>query len=312
MTDISQTNTRATISVVIVTYNSRWFMTECLAPIYGVSGIEIIVVDNLSTDGTPDFISNEYPDIRVIRSDTNLGFAGGNNLGFDYCTADTILLLNPDAFLESADQLDQLSKVLWQDNDIAFVGPQLLNVDGSHQVGDAGYRDTLWSLAGHYLFLHKVFAMIPGSYLTNRHLLQKPQVNVDWICGACLMTKRSVIDEIGGLDDSIFMYGEDVEWGERAKAQRRRAVYVTNSKIRHLQGAVCSVGPIKVSTKSLETRRAKFAKRGAIQLASFKTIVTLGLCLRYLIYSALAAIGWHDAKRKKIIMHLTLKQFLRP
>jgi len=297
------------VSIVIVTYNSRCFMQDCLAPIYNKPGIEIIVVDNQSSDGTAEYLTANYPAVRVVDAGSNLGFARGNNLAFKYCTADTILLLNPDAFLEDVRQVYDLAEILWKSKNIAFVGPKLLNKDGSHQVGDAGYRDSVLSLAGHYFFLHKLIGAIPATYLTNSRLLQKPIVEVDWVCGACLMTKKSVINHIGGLDDSIFMYGEDVEWGERAKRYGMRTIYSSSTNVRHLQGAVQNNGKIKVSTKSLQTRQDKFSKRGTLQLAAFNTIVILGILLRYIIYATTSLAGKENAKTKKLLMIETLLHF---
>lgn len=296
------------VSVVIATYNSKAFMAACLAPIYGLPEIEIIVVDNCSSDGTAEYIEVEFPDVNLIRAPRNLGFAGGNNLGFERCNADTVLLLNPDAFLVDTGQVFDLKKALWADQRTAFVGPQLLNDDGSHQVGDAGYKDSLLSLLGHFWFLHKLCQFVPATYLTNRKALTARRVRLDWICGACLMVKRAVIAEIGGLDDSIFMYGEDVEWGERARRHGMNSLYCPQIKVRHLQGAVRDDGTVKVSTKSLTHRGRKFRARGLLSGVLFKVIVSTGLFARYVIYavqSAMSASRQPDAQRQKVAQLLS-------
>lgn len=289
-------------SIVIVTYNSQDYILECLSHVCPDPSLQVIVVDNLSTDQTIDLVSTKFPEVEIVRSAKNLGFAGGNNLGFTKCKSEYVLLLNPDAFLKGSDQIVTMIGVLERDKKIAFCGPQLLNEDGSHQVGDAGYADSITSLIGHFLFIHKVIGAFPATYLTNSRLIASDRVNVDWICGACLMTRRSTIEAIGGLDDSIFMYGEDVEWGERARLNGMGACYLPQTKVKHLQGAVNADGTVKVSNKWLKQRAKKFRKKGMAQLAGFTIIVAAGFLLRYVLYTVISIIKKEERLQRQAVL----------
>jgi GT2 family glycosyltransferase len=229
----------ARISVVIVTYNSKNLIDRCLRPLLEDQNgtFEIVVWDNDSADGTAGYVRTLYETVTVIASDKNLGFAGGNNAAFAYCHAPYVALLNPDAFLPSAMVLNELVDRLETMPDIGMIAPRLINQDGSHQVGDSGWSPTALTVIAHSFFLHRLCGRFPSLYLTNPGLLAKPLVEVDWVCGACLVTRRTIIDEVGGLNNEIFMYGEDVEWGGRVRSLGHKVMYVPTLSVLHLQGA---------------------------------------------------------------------------
>jgi N-acetylglucosaminyl-diphospho-decaprenol L-rhamnosyltransferase len=281
-------------SIVIVTYNSLSCIENCLRRVVDNERFEIIVVDNCSIDGTPEFIANRFPRVKLVVAAKNLGFATANNFGFKLCNSDTILLLNPDAFISGTSQISEMKNLLWRDECTAFVGPQLHNTDGSHQVGDAGYDDTIYSLIGHFLFLHKFSAKVPATYLTNLHLLDSDVVRVDWICGACLMTKRKVIEKIGGLSEEIFMYGEDVEWGKRARAAGFILLYMPKVRVLHLQGALQGNTTVNVSNRWYIERAKNYRKISIWQYALFRGITLLGLGLRFV--ASLRTLAWHSKR----------------
>lgn len=279
------------VGIVIVTFNSINLIDRCLASCYGQAGAEIIIVDNASSDGTPAHIRKHFPNVRLIESAVNLGFAKGNNLGFEHVEADIILLLNPDAFLDDWSQVTSLIEVLESGSSIAIVGPQLKNLDGSHQIGDAGWRDTLLSTAGHFLFLHRLISFLPSIYLSSPRLLRAATVEVDWVCGACLLTRSSVIKSIGGLDEKIFMYGEDVEWGERAKNAGLRVVYAPKVQVLHVQGGTQREGSnVFFNVKWIEHRARKWAKISRTSFNVFKTIAVSGFVLRWIIFKIQSAV----------------------
>jgi N-acetylglucosaminyl-diphospho-decaprenol L-rhamnosyltransferase len=226
---------RPLISIAIVTYQCASFVDRCIAPLYatGPGQSEIIVVDNASSDGIVDHIRTHYPKVNIIASPENLGFSKGINLALRLCTGQYVLLLNPDAF-PSVESVYSLAAYLGANADVAAVGPQLLYIDGSHQVGDAGWRASLFNVFAHSFLLHRLWSRIPTIHLSHPSLLHRRSVDVDWVSGCCLMTRREVIEEIGGLDERIFMYGEDMEWGERMREAGYRVVYLPQIKVLHL------------------------------------------------------------------------------
>ncbi|WP_191057933.1 glycosyltransferase family 2 protein [Geminicoccus harenae] len=283
------------LSIVIVTYQSKHYMDRNLKPITSADGahdIEIVVWDNASTDGTAEFVRERYPSVRVIASDVNLGYARANNQALKWCRGRSVLFLNPDAFIGDISDILELERLLYQTDDLAAVGPRLVNADGSHQVGDAGWATTLLSVAGHALFLHRVCKSIPSIYLTNPKLLASNSVEVDWICGACMLARRQVIDEIGGFDDQIFMYGEDVEWGERARKRGYRLNYVPSIGVLHIQGGSQRHEQLSFfSTKWMDSRALRLQQQGSRQaFVVFKLLLVVGFGLRSAIHLLRAAV----------------------
>lgn len=283
-------------------------MERCLSPLAGDPNIEVIVVDNASRDGTVDIVLRTYSDVKVVETGANLGFAKANNVGFTHCSHEFVLLLNPDAFLDSGAQIDDLIEIMRADDAIALVGPQLRNVDGSHQTGDAGWKDSLWSAAGHMLFLHRLMPSFPALYISHPALLARKTVDVDWVCGACLLARHSAIAAYGGLDEKIFMYGEDVEWGERMRAAGRRVVYTPFVNVLHLQGATQrKPDELFYSTKWIDNRAAKHARRSGASFRLFRWLCLAGFGLRLSIASL------QDMVMKKpgaLAMANTMKRYL--
>lgn len=288
MFPMPQFENKPLISIVIVTFNSKDLVDRCLRNLYGKEGIEIVIVDNNSADGSAAYIERVWPKVGVVRSSDNLGFAGGCNLGFRYCKSDVIALVNPDAFLDDISQLLQLRDILHSSDSIVMVGPQLVNEDGSHQIGDAGWRDGFVALVGHFLFFHRLLSFWPSGYILNPKVLRKALVDVDWVCGACLVFKRSILSIVGELDNSIFMYGEDMEWGVRVRQGGYRVVYVPAVKVLHLQGSVKYRGQqIIVSTNWLAQHAKLYSNQGRISFYLFKFITGVGFFARLLIALAL-------------------------
>lgn len=277
-----------TLSIVIVTYNARDLIDRCLAPIIvaALPQVEVVVWDNASQDGTIEHVTRTYPGVRAIASPENLGFAKANNAAIATCSGELIVLLNPDAFIADLGDLIAMADYLGRHHEIAAVGPRLLNADDSHQVGDAGWRASLTSVIGHYLFLHRLFAGFPALYLTNPALLRRDAVDVDWICGACLVTRRDVVDAVGGLDGDIFLYGEDVEWGERCRDRGFRLVYLPQYEVLHLQGGTQrSESEVFFSTKALDALAHQMIRTGSPRrFRLFRRVVQAGLLIRAALY----------------------------
>ena len=289
------------ISVIIVTYRSRSLIDRCLAPFINRPDLEIIVWDNASGDGIGDHVRATYPDVRMIESPDNLGFARGNNRAIERCSGAYVLLLNPDAFIDDAATVDRLADHLDACAEVAACGPQLLNADGSHQVGDAGWRIGLASVFVHCFLLQRLLRSMRGLYLTNAGLLDRDQVDVDWVCGACMMVRRSAIEDVGGMDESVFMYGEDIEWGARMRAAGWLIRYLPRLTVLHLQGATQrSEHQLFSSTKWMEDVASRYAADGgAFGYAALKATLFAGYGARAFVLSTAGLVLRRPAMREK-------------
>lgn len=279
------------VSIVIVTYNSRSLIDRCLAPLADArEGVEVIVWDNASSDGTAAYVAAAYPWVQVVAGDENLGFARANNAAVARCRGGYTLLLNPDAFLTGIDQVTRLARVLDEDAAVVAAGPKLLHADGLHQVGDAGWRVRALSVIGHFLFVHRAMAAVPAIYVSNERLLHERRVDVDWLCGACMMVRTEVFRDVGGFDPSIFMYGEDMELGERLRRCGHRLVYAPEIEVVHLQGATQRAeASAFYSTKYVDRLLAVLSdQHGPTTVALLRLTIGAGFLLRAGAYAAKA------------------------
>jgi N-acetylglucosaminyl-diphospho-decaprenol L-rhamnosyltransferase len=285
---MNSTAVKPMISIIIVTYQSADVIDRCLAPLYTdkLHDLEIVVFDNASTDGTMDHVKRNYPDVRAIASLENTGFSKGNNLAISASSGRYVLLLNPDAFVPSAKTVFSLAEYLQGHSDVAAVAPQALDQNGSHQVGDTGWRVSFFHVLTYSFLLHRLYERIPSIFLTNPRLLEASSVEVDWVGGACLMVRREVVEKIGGLAERFFMYGEDVEWGARMRDAGYKVIYLPQIKIVHLRGkSQRKDDGLFFSTKWLDTLARLFAEsHSRPACVAMRLILTSGLLLRTVLY----------------------------
>jgi GT2 family glycosyltransferase len=197
--------------------------------------LEVIVVDNASADGSADAIEAAFPDVRVIRNDRNAGFAGGVNLGLGSASHPLVLLLNPDTRI-LGDALPRLVDYADTHERAGIVGPRVLNEDGSLQASRFRFPSLLNQLfAATYLY-----QLFPRSSFFNRERLGGTEAAapeaVDVVSGCCFLVRRAVLDEVGLLDESFFMYAEEVDLCYRAWRAGFEVHYVPTAEIVHFGG----------------------------------------------------------------------------
>lgn len=236
------------VSVLIVTWNCRDLIGPCLDHVFGSRvdhELEVIVVDNASRDGTADVVRSRFAGVEVIQSGENLGFGRGNNLAAARARGAYLLLLNPDAYLTDPDALGRLCDALDADREgtIAAVAPMLVNRDGSHQVGDAGFAPSVGNIVRHQWLVSRFIPGTRGFYVNRPALLRRDRVRVQWLAATCLLIRRAAFDDVGGFDPSFFMYGEDVDLGMRLDATGRAQFLVPAVRVVHLQGATQRTDP---------------------------------------------------------------------
>lgn len=227
------------VSIIIVNYNSEVYLKKCLDSIIGskcLLNLEIIVVDNASTDGSVIIIKEKYPFVKVISNDENKGFAFANNQAINLSRGKFIMFLNPDTIVLER-SIENMFSFMQKNEDIGIVGPMVVNADDTFQPQCKRGFPTPLSVLSYFLGLHKIFpkSKISGKYLLT--YLDKSDVNeVDSVSGACMLVRKHVLQEVGLLDEDYFMFGEDLDLCYRVKQKGWKIYYFPYSKIIHYGG----------------------------------------------------------------------------
>lgn len=225
-------------SVIIVSYNTREILRACLERLFAVTSdlvLEVIVVDNASRDASADMVERDFPGVRLIRSQTNLGFAAANNVGFKMASGDYILLLNPDALVEPG-ALQRSLACMAADPAIGMGGGLLLGKAGEWQPSARLFP----SLLNELLVLSGLAARFPKSRFFGRFDRTwddsgKP-VEVDWVPGAFTLIRRSALEAVGAFDERFFLYYEEVDLCRRFRQAGWTIWYWPDAVIRHWGG----------------------------------------------------------------------------
>ncbi|MEZ6194270.1 MAG: glycosyltransferase family 2 protein [Planctomycetota bacterium] len=238
------------ISIVIASYNTRDLLLQCLASIEASEGageVEVFVVDNDSRDGTVDALREHFPDVRLVLNPRNLGFAAANNRALRLCGGRYVLLLNPDTKLDPG-TLREVRAVMDARPDVGMAGIKLVRQDGSLDRACRRGFPTLMNSAARFLGLDRVFPrsrLFGGYNLTWRD--PDGDYEVDSIVGAFMFLRREVVEEVGLLDESFFMYGEDLDWCWRVRASRWKVLYLGSQEALHIKGASTRRNPAEMN-----------------------------------------------------------------
>jgi N-acetylglucosaminyl-diphospho-decaprenol L-rhamnosyltransferase len=226
----------ADLSVVVVSWNVRDLLRRCLLSIAPTGGsCEIIVVDNGSTDGSPEMVRAEFPHVRLIANPDNRGFTAANNQGLAAAHGRYLLLLNPDAEL-TGDALATMAAYLDDHPAAGALGPQLRYPDGSLQSSRRRFPTFATAL---------VESTVIQEWWRDNRILRRYYMAetpddvtqpVDWLVGACLLVRRQVYEQVGGLDEGFFMYSEELDWCRRIKAAGWEIVYLPSAVVVHHEG----------------------------------------------------------------------------
>lgn len=230
----------AQLDVVILNYNRGDLLRACLESLFASASthqINVWVVDNASADDSVAIVEREFPQVRLVRNERNSGFASGNNLALRQIIADEqsdyVMLLNNDTMVE-ADALHTLVTYLEQHPAVGAVGPQLLLLDGSL---DLACRRAFPTPAVSFYRMSGLSKLFPRSARFGRYNMTylDPDVEtaVDALVGAAMVVRAAVVREVGLLDESFFMYGEDLDWCYRIKSYGWQIVYYPRAVIHH-------------------------------------------------------------------------------
>jgi N-acetylglucosaminyl-diphospho-decaprenol L-rhamnosyltransferase len=228
------TTRSAAVGAVVVSYNSGPHLRRCVERLSRCSGVNVVVVDNASTDSSVSSVS-DLP-VTVFAQSDNLGFAHACNVGWRAAAGSFVLFLNPDAELECA-ALAQLADVLAADPRVGVVGPKIVDDDGSVAYSQRRFP-TLRSTFSQALFLQRVFpAKAWSDEVIRDAAAYESRRDVEWLSGACLLIRRELLERIGGWDEGYFLYSEDTEICRAAWSSGFRVHYEPAAVVRHTGGA---------------------------------------------------------------------------
>lgn len=251
----------AQLDIVIVSYNTRDLLRDCLRSLQTQDEIEwrAIVVDNASADGSAAMVRDEFPEVALIESPTNLGFAAGTNRGIAASDAPHVLLLNSDTRVEPG-CLGMLYRKLETEPGIGLLAARLLNPDGSGQASCVPEK-------------------FPWTYTC-------PDQDCDliWASAAALVIRRYCLEAIGGLDENFFYTGEDYDWGLRARRAKWRVAFCAEAEVVHLGAASSDKVPDKAAEGLHFGRQYFYAKHfgflGLLYARGHSLVELLGHALR--------------------------------
>ena len=237
------------LSIVIISWNVRELLRRCLQSIvtearpgsadgvFEVDGreVEILVVDNASTDGSSEMVRDEFPRIHLIVNDENRGFTAANNQGLALSRGRHLLLLNPDTEIVG-DALATMTGYMQANSEVGALGPRLLNTDGSLQSSRRRFPTLSTAL---------VESTVVQEWWDDNRILRRYYAadtpddavqRVDWVTGACLLVRRQAYERVGGLDEGFFMYSEELDWCKRIKDAGWEVVFLPTATVIHHEG----------------------------------------------------------------------------
>ncbi len=220
------------LSIIIVSFNTKKLLRECLKSLITnyqslITDHEIIVIDNASEDGSSLMVGKDFPQVKLIENQENLGYAAANNQALRQAQGKDCLLLNPDTRVKPG-SLEKLIKFAEEHPETGIVGAKLVNPDGSVQPS-VYHFPTLWRAIKEYWFGQK------GVYEKYAPKGKKP-VEVEAVTGAAMLIPRKTIEKIGLLDEKYFMYFEDLDYCGRVKQAGLKVYYLPKAEILHHHG----------------------------------------------------------------------------
>ncbi len=278
------------ISVIIVSYNTREITLECLRTLFNKVGagieIEAWVVDNASNDGSVEAIEREFPAVQLIANRDNRGFGTANNQAMRQAKGDFFLLLNSDAFVHEG-AVETLVTQLQAMPEVAIIAPRLLNSDGTLQPScwkfPSPLRVWLENLGICTLFPHSSRL---GDYSKWAHDTLR---EVDFVSGACFLVRREVFESTGGFDENFHLYAEETDWQKRLQQSGWKILLTPTAQVTHLGGA--SGGNIATQRKFFDGldryTRKHYGRTGVVLM---RTGMIPGCFARLLIWSLVGLI----------------------
>jgi GT2 family glycosyltransferase len=302
------------LSVVIICWNDLRVLGDCLHSIYAgthATEFEVLVSDNGSTDGSIEFVRTNYPQVRILENNANLGFAKGNNVGIRASTGEYVLILNPDTIL-SAGALDNFVAFAERHQEAGAFGCRVLNPDGSYQISGRPFP-TIWRywIAGLYLrFLGGLSKAFDADVYTGWH--GNSEKAIDWQSGCCVLFRGDLLRRLGGFDEQFFYHFEEVDLCFRVHKAGFPILFTPEAVITHLGGQSVGRFPIRFAVERLRNRYRYFYKHYGLQgCRNCRRATIAWFAVRRFGYSVLNVIRPSDAYRSRLAMYDTVIRWNR-
>lgn len=285
--------TAPAVSAIVVNWNTRELLERCLGALEQEAlPLEVIVVDNGSSDGSVELVEGRFPSARLLRNADNRGYAAANNQGMAVARGRYFLLLNSDAEVEPG-AVTELVRYADDRPDAGVLGAKLLNVDGSLQPSGGHAPTPWWTVAG----LFGLSRTLGRPRYGTRRDYEKP-AEVDEVSGAAMMIRRAVVDQIGGLDEGYTWGWEDVDFCLRARRAGWRIQYVPQARVRHIWGGTSRLLPAAATLRAIAGRQRYFRQHFGRWPSRVVMAGTVASHLLRLVVFGIASIGRPDARRR--------------
>jgi GT2 family glycosyltransferase len=278
----------STVTIVIVNFKTPDLLARCLTSLEADSAFRqcnIHVVDNNSQDGSVDLLAKKFPHVTLLANSTNVGFSRACNQVIPRVDSHYVLLLNPDTVVEG-DAVSKLIEFMDTHGDCGAVGPKVLNPDGSLQLACRRSFPTPIAALFRLTYLSRLFPR-------NQHLSRYNMTyvdpglctEVDALSGSCMMVRKQVIDQIGLLDEDIFMFGEDIDWCWRIKEANWKIFYLPQAVVWHAHGASSKLRPIGATIDLHKGMEVFYRKHLAAKYwAPFNALVYAAIWTRAIVF----------------------------
>jgi hypothetical protein len=285
------------LSVIIVSWNTRELTLACAESVLrytSVPEMEVIVIDNGSTDGTAAALRARCPSVRIIENERNVGAGAGYNQGMAAARGELLLLINSDTYVQD-DVIGRGVRRLVADPELGMLGCELRYPDGRHQYSAFRACSIRLSLIER-LWLYRLLPRSRrGATLLGPYWEDDREIEVDWLAGAFTLLRGELFRRFGGHDDEFSLYGgEDVEWGIRLRQHGVRILYAPKTGVVYHHGAATAM---QVWTDSERVRRnhrltvAVYARlHGRRRAWAYRGVELLGVAVRWIVYTIAARI----------------------
>lgn len=249
-------------SFIIVSWNAKDYLLDCLASIQETvtgSSYEIIVVDNDSSDGSAEAVEQDYPDVRLIQTGANLGFAKGNNIGIRESVGRSLCLINSDVVMLPG-CMEHLLEYMSRNPEVGMVAPRILNGDGTLQPSCRRFPSLYGSLCAAF----SMGNIFPGNRMFCDTMMtwwnHDEERLVDALTGCFWLVRREAFEEVGFLDEEFFMYAEDIDWCRRFNEKGWNVAFYPEAETIHHGGASSKNAPIHFYL-AMQQARLKYWKK---------------------------------------------------
>ena len=303
------------LSIVIICWNDLKVITDCLRSIFDgthSTEFEVLVSDNGSTDGSIQFVRENYPAVKIVENGANLGFAKGNNAGIRQTTGEYVLILNPDTIIHDG-SLDRWIAFADRHPTVGAFGCRVQNPDGSYQISSRPFPTIgrYWIAALGFRFLGR----LSDRFVSDQYPGWKgdSERSVDWQSGCCVMLRGDLLRQrLRGFDEQFFYHFEEVDLCKRVWDSGSSIRFTPEASITHLGGQSVGRFPIRFAIEKLRNRYRYFYKHyGEKGCRECRTVTLAWFRLRQLNYGLLNFFKPSETRTKRLEMYKVALQWNR-